>query len=107
MNERGLRAAIPVLAVGKQLAELLVAVAVYCVVVRFGIEHFKIPAVDPGNSTTVVNGVILGLLYGFRNRTAYDRWWEGRRLWGQLVNDSRNLACKLAASVPASELARA
>jgi ion channel-forming bestrophin family protein len=106
MDERGLRAALPVLAVGKQLAELLMAVAAYCVLVRFVIEKYKLPAFDPGNSATVVNGVILGLLYGFRNRTAYDRWWEGRRLWGQLVNDSRNLACKLAAFVPAADLAR-
>jgi putative membrane protein len=32
---------------------------------------------------------------GLRNRSAYERWWEGRRLWGQLVNDSRNLAWKI------------
>lgn len=42
----------------------------------------------------VVNGVLLGVLLGFRNREAYDRWWEARRLWGQLVNDSRNLCLK-------------
>jgi putative membrane protein len=32
---------------------------------------------------------------GFRTNTAYDRWWEGRKLWGSLVNNSRNLALKL------------
>jgi putative membrane protein len=32
----------------------------------------------------------------FRTNTAYDRWWEGRKLWGSLVNNSRNLALKLA-----------
>jgi len=31
----------------------------------------------------------------FRTNTAYDRWWEGRRLWGSLVNNSRNLALKM------------
>lgn len=40
-------------------------------------------------------GVVLGLLLVFRTNTAYDRWWEGRRLWGSLVNDSRNLSLKL------------
>jgi putative membrane protein len=39
-------------------------------------------------------GAVLGLLLVFRTNTAYDRWWEGRKLWGQLVNDSRNLAIK-------------
>jgi len=31
----------------------------------------------------------------FRTNTAYDRWWEGRKLWGSLLNNSRNLAIKL------------
>src|SRR5262245_50330942 len=33
-------------------------------------------------------GTILGLLLVLRTHTAYDRWWEGRKLWGQLVNDT-------------------
>lgn len=40
-------------------------------------------------------GAVLGLFLGFRTNTAYDRWWEGRKLWGQLVNESRNLAIKV------------
>ena len=42
-------------------------------------------------------GFVISLLLVFRTNTAYDRWWEGRRKWGELVNDSRNLAVKLAA----------
>lgn len=42
-------------------------------------------------------GFVLSLLLVFRTNTAYDRWWEGRRKWGELVNDSRNLAVKLTA----------
>ena len=40
-------------------------------------------------------GVVLGLFLVFRTNSAYDRWWEGRKLWGNLVNNSRNLAHKL------------
>jgi putative membrane protein len=40
-------------------------------------------------------GFALSLLLVFRTNTAYDRWWEGRKLWGALVNNSRNLAMKL------------
>lgn len=40
-------------------------------------------------------GIILGLVLVFRTNTAYDRWWEGRKLWGQLVNVSRGLAHQL------------
>ncbi|PZO78669.1 MAG: hypothetical protein DI629_11570 [Mesorhizobium amorphae] len=37
-------------------------------------------------------GVALSIYLGFRNSAAYDRWWEARKLWGQLVFDTRNLA---------------
>ncbi|WP_420576650.1 bestrophin family protein [Ekhidna sp.] len=45
-------------------------------------------------------GVILGLFLVLRTNTAYDRWWEGRKLWGQLVNDTRQLSIKIATFLP-------
>lgn len=58
---------------------------------ELGILHVGVK-LHPGMHTVL--GVFLGMLLGFRNNTAYDRWWEGRKLWGQLVNDSRNLVLK-------------
>ncbi len=40
-------------------------------------------------------GFALSLLLVFRTNTAYDRWWEGRKKWGELVNNTRNLALKI------------
>jgi len=37
-------------------------------------------------------GTILGIIVGFRNGSAYARWWESRTLWGAIVNRSRTLA---------------
>jgi putative membrane protein len=48
-------------------------------------------------------GFAISLLLVFRTNTAYDRWWEGRRKWGELVNDSRNLSVKLNAMLSDSE----
>jgi putative membrane protein len=45
-------------------------------------------------------GVILGLFLVLRTNTAYDRWWEGRKLWGSLVNDTRQLAIKFDSFLP-------
>lgn len=48
--------------------------------------------------TTAVHsllGIVLGLFLVFRTNSAYDRWWEGRRLWGSMVNSTRNFAMKL------------
>ena len=52
-------------------------------------------AVPLGPAFLSILGIILGLLLVFRTNTAYDRWYEGRRLWGQLVNLSRGLARQL------------
>ncbi|MFT5055599.1 MAG: putative membrane protein [Pseudoalteromonas distincta] len=43
-------------------------------------------------------GFVLSLLLVFRTNTAYDRWWEGRKKWGELVNNTRSLAIKVSAS---------
>lgn len=51
-------------------------------------------------------GFVLSLLLVFRTNTAYDRWWEGRKMWGGFVNSSRALAIKLAAYMPGTEHAQ-
>jgi putative membrane protein len=59
-----------------------------------------LPETHPLKNSTVVHtmlGFAISMLLVFRTNTAYDRWWEGRKLWGALVNTSRNLAIKLAA----------
>jgi putative membrane protein len=61
------------------------------------VVHVAIPL---GPSILSILGIILGLLLVFRTNTAYDRWWEGRRLWGQLLNVARALAHQLDAMLP-------
>jgi ion channel-forming bestrophin family protein len=49
-------------------------------------------------STTAMHsllGIVLGLFLVFRTNSAYDRWWEGRKLWGSMVNSTRNMALKV------------
>lgn len=36
-------------------------------------------------------GIALALFLGFRNNVSYERFWEGRKLWGSLLNTSRSL----------------
>ncbi len=43
-------------------------------------------------------GFVLSLLLVFRTNTAYDRWWEGRKKWGELVNNTRTLAIKVSST---------
>ncbi|WP_347272427.1 bestrophin family ion channel [Leptolyngbya sp. FACHB-36] len=51
----------------------------------------KLPVALPVLAGLIPN-IVLGLLLVFRTNTAYERFWEGRRLWGNLVNCVRNLA---------------
>lgn len=51
----------------------------------------------------VLLGVPLGIFLGFRNNASYDRFWEGRRLWGQLVNTSRTFARQVLAHLVSQE----
>ena len=43
----------------------------------------------------VLLGVAISIVLGFRNSAAYDRWWEGRKLWGRMVNVSRSFCRQL------------
>lgn len=45
-------------------------------------------------------GFVIGLFLVFRTNSAYDRWWEGRKQWGAMVNNTRNFAIKLNAVLP-------
>lgn len=53
--------------------------------------YFKLPVSQPILGT-VIPSIVLGLLLVFRTNTAYERFWEGRKIWGNLVNHTRNLA---------------
>lgn len=48
-------------------------------------------------------GFAFSMLLVFRINSAYDKWWEGRKTWGSLVNNCRNFALKIRAFVPDSE----
>jgi putative membrane protein len=51
-------------------------------------------------------GLVLSIFLGFRNNVCYDRWWEGRKQWGHLIDQSRTLARKTAAYLPCDEKRR-
>lgn len=51
----------------------------------------------------VIPSLVLGLLLVFRTNTAYEKFWEGRKLWGTIVNSTRNLARQIWVSVEEKE----
>jgi putative membrane protein len=71
---------------------IVAALSVFAVWSEGTIFKHKVPL----NATpfTLV-GVALALFLGFRNSSSYDRWWEGRKLWGALVNITRALTVQV------------
>lgn len=87
----------PPLPVWRRLDAAVFAVVVYTAGVATICVFAALDLPKWGGISTILNAIVLGVLLQFRNRESYDRWWEARRLWGQLVNDSRNFILKATA----------
>lgn len=91
----------------RTLAPLIIGIALYSWLVAFlETEVFKLSEMSHVKNISLMHnllGFVLSMLLVFRTNTAYDRWWEGRKLWGSLVNNSRNLAIKLSAILPVED----
>lgn len=59
---------------------------------------FKDADIDPTFFSLL--GLVLGLILVFRLNSAYDRWWEGRKAWGGLINNARTLSAYLNSILP-------
>jgi ion channel-forming bestrophin family protein len=59
----------------------------------------EVAGVLPDVPVTVL-GSAIGIYVSFRTNSAYDRWWEGRKLWGQLVNTSRHFCAQVLSYLP-------
>jgi len=88
----------------RQLGFLMFALGLYAYGVRYVEKEFwHIDANSEISKLTILHtilGTVMSLLLVFRTNTAYDRWWEGRKLWGSLTNSSRNLASKMNGILP-------
>lgn len=77
---------------------LLLTAAFSAAIAYFELEYLNLSQKSWVGNITVVHsllGFALSLLLVFRTNTAYDRWWEARKQWGNLTNISRSFAIKL------------
>jgi putative membrane protein len=92
----------------RELLPLIAGICIYAaVVVYLEINYLGLTDNSHLKNIPVMHtllGFAISMLLVFRTNTAYDRWWEGRKLWGALVNNSRNLAIKLAAMLPENDV---
>lgn len=86
-----------------KLAPLILVILLYSLgVIWLEIHYFNVTSESWVRNLPQMHSLlsfVISMLLVFRTNTAYDRWWEGRKLWGQLVNNSRNMAIKIAGMV--------
>lgn len=63
---------------------LFCSVLAWYIHVPLGLTGMSVPT-----SVVAILGTALAIILGFRNSSAYDRWWEARKIWGGVVNESR------------------
>lgn len=88
----------------RRLFPVIIFVSLYSWLVSYlQLEYLHMELGSHVKNITIMHsllGFAISMLLVFRTNTAYDRWWEGRKLWGSLVNNSRNLAIKLNSFLP-------
>jgi len=82
--------------VRRDALNLLVITTLVELVVHFERKH--LPEVPP--SLPAFLGTAISLLLSFKLNQSYDRWWEARKVWGSIVNDSRTLVRQLLTFAP-------
>lgn len=94
----------------RQLLPMLLGIGLYAGLIAFSeLNYWHLSEKSYLRNLPVMHtllGFAISMLLVFRTNTAYDRWWEGRKLWGTLVNNSRNFALKLSSILPVNETAQ-
>ena len=81
---------IPWWRIARDLKAPMVFIIIYMIIISV-VDQFFYPLEDVMVPLTIITvpGTVIALLLGFRTNSAYDRWWEARKIWGAIVNDSR------------------
>ncbi|GAB5100764.1 MULTISPECIES: bestrophin family ion channel [unclassified Caballeronia] len=75
-----------------QLLPRLALIFVLSISAMFMHDHIRNYPVNLGTPPFALVGIALAVFLGFRNSASYERWWEGRKLWGELFITARSLA---------------
>lgn len=87
----------------QRIVRATLAIGLYALLLSVLIINLKLEGNRLASGVFSLLGVILSIILAFRTNTAYDRWWEGRKQWGMLVNHSRNLAIQIDALFPSED----
>ena len=84
----------------RRLVGFVTVVSVYATLITYINMHWLNHWLTIDSMYFSMLGFVLSLFLVFRLNSAYDRWWEGRKAWGKLINDSRTLSLLLHSHIP-------
>lgn len=87
----------------KDLKNLILFIIIYISAFAVLDYNFDLTYLHVPLAIITVPGTVIGLILGFRTNSAYDRWWEARKIWGAIVNDSRSWVRQLLTYVDVHE----
>lgn len=83
----------------RRLLPMMVAISIYSAIIAWvEMDFLHMPDTSRVKNISIMHTMltfVISMMLVFRTNSAYDRWWEGRKLWGSLVNNARNLSVKL------------
>lgn len=85
-----------------ELGVLAVVAAAAVLYIEFLHDYVSVPAV-----VVTILGTAISFFIGFMSAHSYDRWWEARKIWGALVNDSRSFGRMVVTTLSADGVAGA
>lgn len=86
---------IPITYIFNKVKIELIYVLIVSLVVIYLTEEFKEFLPEMPLTIPAFIGTAISILLSFKLNQSYDRWWEARRVWGSIVNDSRTLVLQL------------
>lgn len=90
---------------GKIKYELII-VTIYAIGVAYLDEYLLVKRMSIPLTLPGLLGTAISLILGFRIAQSYDRWWEARKIWGAIVNDSRTLVRQVLTHATGSDAER-
>jgi ion channel-forming bestrophin family protein len=84
----------------RSLLPALLGMGIYTAILAYVENHFFQAKMEDPTKVHNIVGFVLSMLLVFRINSAYDRWYEGRKQWGSLTNNARNLGIKLNSLIP-------
>lgn len=90
-----LNTGVPISYIFKKIKTDLVYVLVVSLIVQLITELYKHKLPEIPLTIPTFIGTAISILLSFKLNQSYDRWWEARKVWGSIVNDSRSLVIQL------------